>query len=557
MSSALIALFSALWLYLGNRFYGRFIENKLVKPRNDRATPAHSRNDGVDFYPSNPFVLFGHHFSSIAGAGPIVGPIIATAAFGWMAGLIWILLGSVFIGAVHDYLSLAISIRFKGTSISDATRSIIGKRSWILFQLFIWFTLILIIAVFIDVAARSFVARPEIVLPGLGLIPLASLFGILVYRMKFPLWAGTAIALLVLGWMLYAGQFLPVSLPGDDTRVLYMWYGILAFYGWLASILPVWILLQPRDYIANWVLFIGIAAAFLGLLYTDLPVTAPAFTGFVGLNQAGPLFPMLFILIACGAVSGFHSMVSSGTTSKQIDQEKHARVIGYGGMIMEGFVAVVALLSVSAGLYWSGSEPAGSPFVFQDFLKQSPIVAFGAGFGRFTEVFFGPYGMIFGMTMLNAFVMTTLDTTVRLSRFVTTELAGEAIPIFKNRYIASSATVIPAFFITTSGTYTAIWPMFAASNQMIASLALFVISAYLVGVRRPSRYTLIPAIFMLGTTMTALVWQGYVHLFEKGNYLLGGISVVLFVLAFLVALDARKAIGSYRRGDAGLEAMEA
>ncbi len=556
MSSALIAIFSGIWLFLGYRFYGRFIEKKLVQPRNERPTPAHAKNDGVDYYPANPFVLFGHHFSSIAGAGPIIGPIIAAAAFGWLAGLIWILIGSVFIGAVHDYLSLTISLRFEGKSISDAARSVIGKRSWLLFQLFIWFALVLVIAVFIDVAARSFVARPEIVLPGLGLIPLASVFGIMIYRFRFPLWMGTILALIGLALLIYYGTALPVVLPGEKATVLMLWYVLLALYGWLASVLPVWILLQPRDYLANWILVVGMIAGFFGLLFTNFPITTPVFTGFSGLNDAGPLFPMLFILIACGAVSGFHSMVASGTTSKQLDLEKHARPIGYGGMIMEGFVAVIALLSVSAGLYWAGTEPAGSELVFQGLLKQSPIVAFGAGYGRFTEVFFGSAGVILGMTMLNAFVMTTLDTTVRLTRFVTTELLSDGVPLFRNRYVASTAAVVPAFLITTSGTFTALWPIFAAANQMIAALALLVISAYLVGVRRPSRYTLIPAIFMIITTMTALAWQAYHHLLVKPNYLLGFIAVILFVLAFLVALDARGAVLAYRTGTRTLAAAE-
>lgn len=547
MSSAVVAIIGLIWLVLGYRFYGNLIVKKLGKPDGDRKTPAHTQSDGMDYQPTRPVILFGHHFSSIAGAGPIVGPVAAALAFGWVAGAVWILLGVVFIGAVHDYMALMISIRHGGHSLSDTTRALVGKRSWVLFQIFVWFTLVLVIAVFINVAAKSFMANPNIVIPAFALIPIAFLFGLAVYRFKMPVVAGTLMGLGLLALSIWAGMRYPIVLPGDPDTAYNLWFGILALYSWAASVMPVWLLLQPRDYIANWVLILGMAMGFVGLLYTNYPITAPAVTGFLSPDHA-PMYPMLFILIACGAVSGFHSLVASGTTSKQLNTERDAKLIGFGSMIAEGGVALVALLAVCAGLYWQGTAPAGQEHLVLQTIKGGPIAAFGTGYGRFLEPLFGlALGTMIGITMLNTFVMTTLDTAARLTRFVTTELVGERMPLFRNRYVASAAAVVPAYLLGVSGGWQALWPMFATSNQMIAALALFVASVYLIGVRRPAHFTLLPGIFMLATTISALVWQGYQHLFVKTNWLLGSLCVVLLILAVLVVFDAYEAIGSLRR----------
>ncbi|MBN2382835.1 carbon starvation protein A [bacterium] len=547
MSSALIAVGGACWLVIAYFWYGRFLEKNIVKPDFSKATPAHTHFDGIDFQPTRPEILFGHHFSSIAGAGPIVGPVAAALAFGWGAGLLWILIGVVFIGAVHDYLALTISIHNNGRSVSDTTRQLLNTRSWFMFQLFVWFTLVLVIAVFINVAAKSFVANPQIVLPAFMLIPIAMLFGMFVYRWRVPVWLGTVVALALLTLSIYLGTLLPINMPGNSETVLHIWYLVLACYCWLASVLPVWLLLQPRDYIANWVLIIGMLLGFMGLVISNYPINAPAFIGFYDATN-GPLYPMLFILIACGAVSGFHSLVASGTTSKQLDTEKNARLIGYGAMLTEGALALVALLAVTAGLYWKGTAPPGCEhLVFQD-ITGGPIVAFGTGFGRFVAPFFGlAFGTLIGITMLNTFVITTLDTATRLTRFVTTELTGDSLPALKNRFVASTVAVIPAYLLSISGGWQTLWPLFGASNQMIATLALFVATVYLVGLGRPSLYTLIPAIFMLFTTVSALIWQGYQNIIIKGNLFLGGLCLVLLVLALLVAFDACSILKALKR----------
>lgn len=542
MGSAWVALFGGVWLFLAYRFYGDFIVRKLGKPDPERKTPAHTQYDAVDYQPTRPVVLFGHHFSSIAGAGPIVGPVAAALAFGWAAGAIWILVGVVFIGAVHDYMALTISVRHQGRSISDTTREIVGPRSWVLFQVFVWLALVLVIAVFMNVAVKSFMVNPQIIIPAFGLIPIAVFFGVSVYRLKLPLWLGTLIALALLVGSIYWGYRMPVVLPWDAHTSELVWFVILGLYSFTASVMPVWILLQPRDYIANWVLICGMALAFVGLMITNYPITAPAWTGFMG-QQNQPMYPMLFILIACGAVSGFHSLVASGTTSKQLDNERNAKIIGFGSMIAEGGVALVALLAVTAGLYWQGTAPVGQEDLVLQNVKGGPAVAFGLGFGRFVAPLLGAaFGALIGMTMLNTFVMTTLDTAARLTRFVTSELVGRSVPWFRNRYLASAAAVIPAFALAVSGKWALLWPMFAASNQMIAALALFVASVYLIGARRPAGYTLYPAFFMLVTTVIALIWQGYDLLMVKHNYFLGAVAVILLVLAIVVVQDALQAI---------------
>jgi len=551
MSSALIAICGIIWLIGAYFIYGRFLEKRIIRPDFSDKTPAHTHYDSVDFQPTRPEILFGHHFSSIAGAGPIVGPVAAALAFGWGAAVLWILLGAVFIGAVHDYLALTISLRNEGRSISDSARQLLNRRSWLMFQVFVWSTLVLVIAVFINIAAKSFIANPQIVFPTFALVPLAMLFGMLVYRWKIPVWLGTVIALVLLALSIFIGTLLPLTIPGSPETALNIWYAVLAGYCWIASVLPVWLLLQPRDYIATWVLIVGMLLGFVGLVITDYPVNAPLFTGFMD-SHAGPLYPMLFILIACGAVSGFHSLVASGTTSKQIDNEKHARLIGFGAMLTESAVALVALLAVTAGLYWQGKAPIGSEHLVFQAIVGGPIVAFGTGYGRFVAPFVGlAFGSLIGITMLNTFVMTTLDTASRLTRFVTSEIVGDHVPLFKNRYIASALAVIPAYLLSISGGWQTLWPLFGASNQMIATLALFVATVYLVGLNRSPHYTFFPALFMLVTTVSALVWQGYNHFFLTHNLFLGCLTIILLVLSGVVAYDALSIIAKHRQPKSG------
>ncbi|MBN1420963.1 MAG: carbon starvation protein A [Planctomycetes bacterium] len=564
--SAIIALLAIIWLVVMYKVYGGFIERRLVGPDDNRSTPAVASFDGVDYQSARPVVLFGHHFSSIAGAGPILGPVFACAAFGWGGAILWILIGVVFIGGVHDYLSLMVSVRHGGRSIPDVAREAIGERSRVLFQIFVWLTLVLVVAAFISAATGTFINEPEIVVATFGLIPLAMLFGSLVYRKNWPIAPASLVAIGGFFGLIYLGYLFPIALHdvsaleaegrfstaifvvnlglGEATaRVI--WFALLAIYGYVASVLPVWFLLQPRDYIAYWLLIIGMGLGFTGLFLAHPGMDAPAFSAAYSESQ-GPIWPMLFILIACGAISGFHCLVASGTTAKQLAREGQGRIIGFGGMLTEAALAVLALLAVAGGLSWTG---------FQDLMAKGgggPIVAFSKGFGTFTGSILGLVGIsgdtavslgaFFGMTMINAFVMTTLDTAVRLGRFVTTELVGAPVPLFRNRHVASLGVALAAFLFVATGTGTRLWPMFASANQLVAGLALIVVTAYLIGIRKPAWYTLVPAVFMLVTTIAALIWQAYRSLLPpegaSRNWLIGSLAIVLMVLAVLVAVEA-------------------
>ena len=549
MNTLILAAVLILWLFLGYKIYGSFIEKKVLEIDNTRKTPALELNDGIDYSPAKRPLLFGHHFSSIAGAGPILGPLLGVLYFGWLGALLWVALGSVFLGAVHDYTSLMTSVRNKGTSLGDISEKTLGKRTKIIFSVFLWFSLALVIAVFAVVASKTLVSQPEIVIPTFGLVFLAMIFGWLIYRKGINILAGTAVALVCLFFLIYLGNLFPVELP---SKVLGLssenfWFFILIIYSLFASSLPVWFLLQPRDYISTWILFFGLGLGYLGLIGFQPTLNAPAFVSFT--SKGGPLWPMLFVIIACGAISGFHSIVAGGTTSKQLPNEASGKLIGYGGMVTEAALAGLVVFIAAAALTWdpSGTE---SQFGFQYLMSSGdPINAFATGYGRIVSSL--PtltllYGAFFGMVMLNAFVLTTLDTGTRLGRFIFSELLGKEAPIFKNRWIASAIILIFAALMGATEGYKAIWPVFGASNQLVAALALIVVSSYLVAIKKPKKFTLYPAYFMLLTTLAALVYQG-IRFFREGSFLLAGVSVLLIVLALIIVYEARRILFALRK----------
>jgi carbon starvation protein len=554
MNSAVIGIIGVVWFLVAYRIYGRIIEKRLVVPNDDRKTPAHAMGDGVDFHPAKPLVLFGHHFSSIAGAGPIIGPVIAAHAFGFAPSFIWILIGAVLVGAVHDYTTLMVSVRNNGRSIPDIAREFLGGKARVLFQIFVLIALVFINAVFAIAAGKSFIAKGEIVIPAFGIIPVAMLFGWMMNRLRIPLVMGTIGSLLLLVGLFVIGYAVPVVLPFENPdTVLQVWIAILMLYGAVAAILPVWLLLQPRDYIASWILAVGMIAGFGGLLITHHPISAPMMTGWVSKTQ-GPIWPMLVILIACGAVSGFHSLVSSGTSAKQLAKESDGKVIGYGSMITEGALALLALLAVTAGLSFAGNNintPSLTSFLSPG--GGGPISAFATGFGTFTEPFMGPMGILFGMMMLNAFVLTTLDTSVRLSRFITVELLGPLAAPLGNRYVATLLPVILSYLLAATGSQGSLWPMFGAANQLIAALSLIVVTAYFMKRKKSLKYTLIPALFMLVTACGALLWKGYAYLTaETPNYVLAFSALVLLALAIFVVFQGVRTIRQGLQGNTQL-----
>ncbi|MGD8239418.1 MAG: carbon starvation CstA family protein, partial [Armatimonadota bacterium] len=507
--------------------------------------------DGVDFEPARPVMLFGHHFTGISGAGPIVGPILAVAYFGWAAALGWVVLGSIFIGAVHDYLALMVSARSKGRSITEVCSRVISPRASVVFAVFVWLGMLLVIAIFASLAARTLVAVPQVVWPNLALCPVAMLLGWAVYKRGVSLVWGSIAAFALLVGAMVLGYYQPLALPewmGDPQRA---WYIIVMLYCVAASVIPVWLLLQPRDYMSSTFTFAGIILGFVGLFMAMRLIGAenpPAFVGAFS-DKGGPIFPMLFILVACGACSGFHSLVGSGTTSKQLPNECCGRQIGYGGMILEAAQGMLVALLAAGGLYWVGTHaaPDGSTLVLSEIMAEEgggwASVAFVRSFAHVVNLGLPFLGfsavLMFAGIALNATLLDTLDTCTRLARFVLTENFGKYTWVLQGRWAATIITVALATTLGLMGGAAKLWPVFGASNQLIAALALMVVAVYLVGVRRPSVYAVIPGIIMLCTTVAALVYQGYGFITaEQPNWLLGLLSFALAVLGLYVVAEA-------------------
>lgn len=521
MNSLNIALAVFALYFFGYRFYARLVERQLdIDPK--RKTPAHTQYDGIDYVPAkNWFVLFGHHFSSIAGAAPVIGPILALSIWGWGPTLLWIVLGGIFIGGVHDFASLLVSVKKKGISIADIAEETISRHARMVFLWFVWLTLILIISVFVYLCAKTLALKPQIVVPSLGLIPVALLVGFLMYSLKLNQTAVTVFGVLCLSGLILLGKVFPVSMSGDAIA---KWSFVLLAYSFIASVTPVQILLQPRDFLSAHLLLFGLAFGYVGILYTQPALKFPFYMGW-SRDGLYPLWPILFITVACGAISGFHSLVASGTTSKQLENESWAKRIGYGGMVAEGLIALLAVLVVASafknadnlrGILESGAGPIG---------------AFGVGYGSITEKILGGFGGVFAIMILNAFILTTLDTATRIGRYLTQELFK-----IKNRYAATLIVVALSGWLGISGEWSEIWPIFGSANQLIAALTLIVLTSWFLSKSKLIRYTLFPAIFMLVTTAGALVLKIKEYAAGGKNILLI-ITVALFLLAIFVLYE--------------------
>lgn len=542
-----LALIFLIWLVFGYFGYGRWIAKQFQLDDN-RPTPANALNDGEDYVPTRPFYLFGQHFSAIAAAGPIAGPIIACVAFGWLPCLIWIALGVVLIGAVHDFSSLAASIRHGAKSVAEITRDQLGMGAGRAMMAFIWIALVYVTVAFTDITAGTFVAGDEALAgetrfnPG-GAVALASvlylglsiLLGVVERFLKPPLWLATIIFVPATFALSYVGtQYSHLLSFGHQT-----WAVIILVYCIVASLLPVWALLQPRGYLGGFVLYSAIAVGIVGIFFGGYSIQQPAFKSFDVGGLTGMLFPFLFVTIACGACSGFHGLVCSGTTSKQIDKESHSRPVGYGGMLAEGFVAFIALVTVMIA--------TSDALVGPDGRNLSAGKIYGNGIGNFLTLVIGKenlaFAITFGAMAFSTFVFDTLDVTMRLGRYLIQELLG--IPGHLGAVIGTLVTVALPFlliFFAKPGSYVEFWTLFGASNQLLAALTLLSITAWLYKARRRIAFTLIPMFFVLAITLWALGSMVWFNLQTATGFdikLINGItSLALICLAIFLVVTA-------------------
>ncbi|MEE1196099.1 MAG: carbon starvation protein A [Lachnospiraceae bacterium] len=570
MNAVVILFIGIAVLIIAYLTYGRWLAKQWGIDET-RRTPAHELEDGQDYCPAKAPVLLGHHFSSIAGAGPINGPIQA-AVFGWVPVLLWVLVGGIFFGAVHDFGALFASIRHKGQSIGEVIADSMGTKAKRLFIIFSYLTLILVVAAFASIVANTFMAtydesgavdlaksasNASTAMISILFIVIAVIFGFLVYRRNAPLGISTILGVLAIVVCMVIGlNWHPLYLSQKT------WMIIVGVYIAVASVTPVWILLQPRDYLSSFLLYFMMAVAVVGIIgcaimgKADLDI--PAFTGFVDSAtygsgvSLGMLFPALFITIACGAISGFHSLVGSGTTAKQLDNERDARPIAYGGMLIECGLAVISLCAV--GYIWNEYVPGGIT---------TPTAVFAAGISRMcaTIPFLkGAESVIYSMLILavSAFCLTSLDTATRLARYMFQEFWLEPGQSYKdakgfkkvvtNPYVATIITVVAGVALGMTG-YAKIWPLFGAANQLLAALGLIAVATWLGKVGKNNKMFFIPMAFMLVVTIVSLIQTiiTKVGAIQAGtdmgwNIALVVLAVLLVVLAIVLAIDGVKSL---------------
>jgi len=552
MSLPLLALSFLFLLVFAYRFYGGWVARQFAVD-DGRSTPAHEKSDGIDYVPTPKFYLFAQHFSAIAAAGPIAGPILACQAWGWLPCLVWISLGVVLIGAVHDFSSLTASVRHGASSVAEITREHLGPRAGRAMIAFIWIALIYVIVAFADITAASFtgvteeLAGTEVKFNPGGAVAMAStlylllaiVMGIIQRYLKPPLWLLTIIfvpATLGLSWL---GTKISTILLFDIKT----WGLLIIAYCAIASVVPVWALLQPRGYLGGFVLYLALALGIIGVFFGGYEIKQEAMRSWDVGGMTGSLFPFLFVTIACGACSGFHGLVCSGTTSKQIDRESHMQTVGYGAMLAEGFVALIALVTI---MIVTGDEVKGL----------RPGTIYGNGIGKFMTLIVGKqhlqFAITFGAMAFSTFVFDTLDVSTRLGRYIVQELLKW--PTRTGAIVGTLATVAPPVYflaVGEEGTYLKFWTLFGASNQLLAALTLLSITLWLYRARRRIAFTLLPLLFVLTITLWSLVKLAI------GNFRLGhglDVSIInglaalaLIALALYLAVTALFKLRAERR----------
>jgi len=567
MNSLFLVILALAGYLLAYRLYGRFLGKKLFRLSSDRLMPAHEFKDGVDYVPSKPHIIFGHHFTTIAGLGPIVGPAIGII-WGWLPAFLWVFFGSIFMGAVHDFTTLVISARMRGRSIGELTAEIISPSTRYALQFIMQLLLFIVLAVFAMIVGSLFVMYPESVIPVWAQIPVAIWLGREIRKGKNDL-VYSLIALLLLYAFVIVGVKVPVSLPWTNEVNVVVWCIALFIYVFFASTLPVQKLLQPRDYINSHQLMVAMAFLILGIFVAHPEFSAPVINqrAFAPGSDVPDLAPLLFIVIACGAISGFHSLASSGTTVKQVDREVDTLPIGFGAMLTESFLAVLVIVAAGAGL-GMGLESDGELFTGVDAYRHhyaswssasgltAKLDAFIIGSANLFSSLGVPvkYGAAFVVVFIVSFANTTLDSAARIQRISLQEIftndRAEIRKPFDNRYLATFLIVLAAggmaFFKPGGQGAMILWPLFGSLNQLMAALALGVVTVYLASRLIPVVYTLIPMMLILVLTLWAMV-ENLIGFLEEREYLLIAISTVILLLTAWLTISSLIAMMSRLR----------
>ena len=548
MTSTLVVLACFAVYFAGYMFYSRYLAQQVFALRPDAVTPAHSMEDGVDYVPTRPLVLFGHHYASITGLSPMLGPAIAVV-WGWLPAMIWVVFGSILIGCAHDFGALVISVRAKGLSIGAIAEGLIGKRAKSLMHAIIFFAIALAMGVFAYVVGLLFSADyyPESVVPSGAILVAAIIIGWLVRKRGQNLMPLIAVAFVIILAVVVASPYMPVRWASTSG-----WTWILLAYAWLASVLPVWSLLQPRDFLNSLLLYLGLGLTYLGFFILRPEFAAPL----VDAHPVGapPMYPFVFIVIACGAASGFHSLVSSGTTAKQLDRETDARPIGYGAMIGESLLGLAAVLACTAGFV----SPAAWKHHYADWASiqglGSSMSAFIEGSTRFVSVVGLPEATARTLiaVVVVSFALTTLDSATRLLRYNIEEIATSIrFRPLQNRYLSSTLAVVAISFfafyrIEGQSAGLVLWQLFGSTNQLLAGLALLTVSLYLLQRRRMALSFLVPMVFMMVTTLIAMSTK-LLSFWRDGNTTLLFVGGAITFIALWLVVEATLAILRFAR----------
>ncbi|SNR52496.1 carbon starvation protein [Haloechinothrix alba] len=554
---AVIVLLAVLAVFaLGYRYYSAYLARSVYALDPSYVTPAHRYSDGIDFVPTNKHIVFAHHFISVAGAAPIVGPAIAVF-WGWLPALLWVVLGTVFAAGAHDFGALVVSVRHKGRSVGTLAKDVISSRARTLFLLIIYFLVTLVNAVFAVVIATLFVNNPAAVLPVLLTIPLAIGVGQYIYRKRTAALLPSVIALLVVYASIWLGRHVPVTVDpiasAFGLEPLTVWIVLVFAYTFFASRLPVWVLLQPRDYINQQQMLLALAVIVVGVVIGMNTIAAPAVTEVPA--DSPPWFPLLFITIACGAISGFHSLVSSGTTAKQLDKESDARYVGYLGAVGEGTLALCSILACTAGVVALSATPGSdwqARYADWQTASDGALDTFTRGVAGFAENLGVPLatGTVFAAVVVISFAATSLDTAVRLQRYIVQEIA-EIVgfrPLARNLTLATAVALsLPIVLALLPGNFAfgTLWQLFGTTNQLTAGLALAVIAVWVTKRRRNPVVILVPLVFLVAMTSWALVIQLVefaTHEDPLQVFLLAPLDAIIFVLAIWLIVEAAVAL---------------